>query len=287
MAEPPPQANETPTAALLRAARRALRPMVALAIRKGATFPVLADTLRQLYVDVATREFLPDDKSRTDSRISLLTGVHRKEIRRLRDEAGSDSPPPESVSVGALAIARWVAMGDGAPPPLPRSGAAGRPSFEALIAGVTTDIRPRAVLDDWLAQGIVEQGADGALRLAASAYVPAPGSEAQMFFFGRNLGDHAAAAAANVAAGAGVPFLDRAAHYDRISPGLAQRIEARAREVAERALREINAYALAEIAAEEAGDPPPGGTGARVNIGIYALREDSGDSAPQALQGKR
>ena len=26
------------------------------------------------------------------------------------------------------------------------------PSFEALVASVTTDVRPRAVLDDWIAQ---------------------------------------------------------------------------------------------------------------------------------------
>ena len=74
-----------PPAALLRASRRLLRPLVRLLMRAGVTFPVLADLLRTLYVEVAARDLLVDPKAQTDSRISLLTGVHRKEIRRLRE----------------------------------------------------------------------------------------------------------------------------------------------------------------------------------------------------------
>ncbi len=35
--------------------------------------------------------------------------------------------------------------------PLPRSGPA--PSFDSLVASVTRDVRPRAVLDEWVSQG--------------------------------------------------------------------------------------------------------------------------------------
>lgn len=72
---------------LLRAVRAMLRPLVRLMIRYGITFPVLADLLRGLYVEVAANDMLADPKARTDSRISLMTGVHRKEIRRLRRKA--------------------------------------------------------------------------------------------------------------------------------------------------------------------------------------------------------
>ena len=63
---------------------RLLRPLVRLLIKSGVTFPALCDLLRELYVNVAEYDFALPDKSQTDSRVSLLTGIHRKEVRRLR-----------------------------------------------------------------------------------------------------------------------------------------------------------------------------------------------------------
>ena len=78
-------APPTPATLLLDATARLLRPLVRLLIRSGVVCPTVMDVLRGLYVDVA-REMLPDPRARTDSRISLLTGVHRKELRRHRTE---------------------------------------------------------------------------------------------------------------------------------------------------------------------------------------------------------
>src|ERR1700733_1292675 len=87
---PPP----LPPALLLKAARRLMRPLVRLMMQSGLTFPVLADTLRRLFVEIAVADLLIDAKARTDSRISLLTGVHRKEIRRLREMPVDPVDPP-------------------------------------------------------------------------------------------------------------------------------------------------------------------------------------------------
>ena len=112
---------------LLRALGRLLRPLVRLLIQGGVTFPALADLLRSLYVEVALRDLLTDPRSRTDSRVSLLTGVHRKEIRRQRTPAVEPEPP--SLTLSSQVIARWLGTpgltdADGTPRPLPRSGAA-------------------------------------------------------------------------------------------------------------------------------------------------------------------
>ena len=69
---------------------RLLRPLVRLLIRSGITFPVATELLRELYVNVAENDFGLPDKEQTDSRVSLLTGIHRKEVRRLR---GAGAPP--------------------------------------------------------------------------------------------------------------------------------------------------------------------------------------------------
>src|SRR5271169_3933557 len=91
--------------ALLRPVRRLLRPLVRLLIQGGVTFPAVADLLRSLYVEVAARDLLTDPRARTDSRISLLTGVHRKEIRRYREMPPDSTAPPEIVTVASQIIA--------------------------------------------------------------------------------------------------------------------------------------------------------------------------------------
>lgn len=270
---------------LLPALRRVLRPLVWLALRGGVTFPVLADVLRDLFVDVATA-MLTDATARTDSRLSLLTGIHRKEIRRRRENPPEPQQEPEAISVMSQILGRWLALtpwvdADGRPRPLPRdpaAGEAGGGSFDALVAGVTRDVRPRAVLEEWLRQGIVHLDATGSVVLDVRAFTPPPGGEEQMFYFARNLHDHAAAAAANVSASGAAPFLDRSLHYDRLSQAAAAELAAHGRAMAVEMLLAANRRAAALAEAE----PEPQGPTRRVNLGVYLYVEDEPPSGGTA-----
>lgn len=274
-----------PTEAILNAAAHLLRPLVRLMLRVGITFPLLTDRLRILFVEVAAASLA--EKARTDSRISLATGIHRKEIRRLR-EAGEGAPvpalvEPSAVTLTSAILSRWLGMipeapVDGEVPSLPRLAAEG-PSFETLVRSVTRDVRPRAVLDDWLAQGIATVDAEDRVRLNTFAFVPLPGAEAQLFYFGRNLHDHLAAAAANVLAAEAAPFPDLSLHYDRLSAPAATALEAAARAGAARLLRDLNRRAAA-IAAEDDERRDKGPT-RRINLGIYLYVADDVEQGPK------
>ena len=259
---------DPPASPLLTAVARLLRPLVRLLIRAGVTCPTLMDAVRGIYVEVA-RDMLPDPRARTDSRISLMTGVHRKELRRHRDQP--DPAPPQPVTVGSQVAARWLGTpgwqdAAGRPLPLPRTAQDGQLSFEALVEAVTRDIRPRAVLDDWLDQELVATDEQGRLVLRAEAFLPKPGRAEQLFFFGRNLHDHMAAAVANVEGNA--PFLDRSVHFDGLSPEAAARLAAIARRAAQAMLLDVNraALAIAEADDSQAADSP---RHSRVNLGAY------------------
>lgn len=272
--------------------RSLLRPLVRLLMRSGITFPVLADLLRGLYVDVALNEVLTNPSARTDSRVSLATGVHRKEIRRLRTSPPAAMEAPPVVTLASAIIASWLGADaytdeQGAPLSLPRTGRApGTASFESLVAAITTDVRPRAVLEDLLAQNLVVLEAGERVRLNVAAFVPPPGREAQLFYFGRNLGDHAAAASANIEAAGAAPFLDRSVHYDRLGPATIRRLEEAGREAAERLLMDFNRIALA--AAEEddrqaaATERPREG---RINLGVYLYVEGASKDEPGKEEG--
>jgi len=268
-----------PPAPLLKAARRLLRPLVRMMMRNGLTFPILAEALRRLFVDVAVNDILTDPKARTDSRISLLTGVHRKELKRLRDLPADATHAPDVVTLASEIVARWVGSApfigpNGQPRPLHRAhqeAPHGAPSFDTLVALVTSDVRPRAVLDDLLGHGIVSVDAADRVQLNQQAFIPRPGGDEQLFYFARNLHDHAAAAVANISAGAAPPFLDRSVHYDRLTPAQATALQECAREAAMRALLEVNRRAIELTESETACGP---GLHRRVNFGLYVYNED-------------
>ncbi len=272
-----------PSDAMLRPLNRLLRPLVRLLIRSGVTFPVLVDLLRTLYVDVASRDLLAD--KRTDSRISLMTGVHRKEIRRLRSAQPGEDEAPAVVTLSSQIIARWLGTPEftdtaGVSRALPRLAQPdGSASFDRLVESVTTDLRPRAVLDDWISQGMVTLDKDDRVHLNAQAFIPQAGRDEQLFYFARNLHDHNAAAAANITVRGPAPFFDRSVHYDRLPLEAAAQLETAGRQAAQALLLDVNRRALG-LTEGEAGAPAAAGPTRRVNLGIYVYVEDEpGDVA--------
>jgi hypothetical protein len=256
---------------LVKALQRVLYPLVRLMLAKGVTYPYLAELLKTVFVSVAEREFRIEGKPQTDSRISLLSGVHRKDVRRLRLAAREPTEiVPNAVSLGAQLVAAWTGTpqylnDQGHPLPLPRlASAAGDISFEGLVAGVSKDIRSRAVLDEWLRLGVVRLDEEDRVVLNTEAFVPQQGFEEKMFYFGHNLHDHAAAAAHNVLA-EGNPFLERSVHYDALSDASLAELSELAEKVGMQAALAVNRRAMAL----EKRDAESGEATRRMTFGIY------------------
>ena len=133
--------------ALTKAIEKLLRPLVGLLMEHGLTYTWLTGVLKRIYVDVAEKEFTLEGKRQTDSRITLLTGVHRKDVRQFRQAFLTDPPPPESVYLGAQLVALWTSDenfidGSGRPLPLWRlTPNDDSPSFEELVTCVSKGIR--------------------------------------------------------------------------------------------------------------------------------------------------
>ena len=122
---------------VISALRRILRPLVRLLLTHGVTYPLITDIVKSTYVDVARREFRLSGKRQTDSRISLLTGVHRKDVKRLIEEGDGGGEAATGVSLGAALVARWLGAPElsdeeGRPLPLPRLKN-NRPFFHAAF----------------------------------------------------------------------------------------------------------------------------------------------------------
>lgn len=282
-----------PAAVVQRAITQILRPLVKLMLAQGITFPAVAEVLKELFVEVADRDFRIAGKAQTDSRVSLLSGVHRKDVKRLRDNppaTGRDAP--SAVSLGSEIVGRWLGASeftDKRKHPLPlarlaRSAAAG-PSFEALVESVSKDIRPRAVLDEWLRLGIVRVDAEDRVCLNQEAFVPEKGFDEKAFYLGHNLHDHTAAAVHNMLGGTPA-FLERSVRSDAISMASAAELRALSEKLGMEAVLAVNR----EAQKFERRDQQRGLADTRMTFGIYFYSEQvsaaqEAPAAPRARKG--
>lgn len=260
---------------MLSALRRVMRPLVRLMLRKGVTYTMFADLLKEVFVDVAHREFRLDDTAPTDSRISLLTGVHRKDVRRLRSESNTyHATLPENITLGAQLVNLWTTSPPFCSAPgqalaLPRLASVGGDcSFDALVAKVSTDIRGRVVLDEWLRLGVVRLDEQDCVHLQAQAFVPQQGFDEKAAYFGHNLHDHACAAVHNLT-DQSPPFFERSVHYDALSPdGVAHLRDV----VAKDGMRTLLAFSRLAAELESTGEPGPDQR-QRITVGLYFYTE--------------
>ncbi|MCO6056071.1 DUF6502 family protein [Pseudomonas sp. MOB-449] len=260
---------------LLPALQHVMRPLVRLMLKKGVTYTGFADLLKEIFVDVAEREFRLDDKPPSDSRISLLTGVHRKDVRRLRAKtAGEEASLPETVSFGAHLVSVWLNNSPfceqpGQPRPLARlASAGGENSFDGLVATVSKDIRARVVLDEWLRLGVVRVDDQDRVHLETMAFIPQRGFDEKAAYFRHNLHDHACAAVHNLTE-AGEPFFERSVHYDSLSQAGVNQLRESVRTEGMQVLIGFNQLA----AALEERDVPAPDARQRITIGLYFYTE--------------
>lgn len=265
-----PNSNSAGPTAFQRALEKLLRPLVRILLHQQVTYPQLSNLLKSIYVDVAEKEMRVGDKRQSDSRINLLTGVHRKDVKRLRAEPHLQSSIPATVSTGAQLIAHWLGTAEytddqGKPLPLPlKSAQADGMSFEKLVSSVVKqDIRPRVILDEWLRLNIAHLENDQ-LVLNTGAFTPEKGFDEKAFFFGKNLHDHISAGASNLM-GQQPSYFDRSVYYDKLSVESVRELNKLADQLGMEALTKMNRAALLK----QQADAERTDATYRMNFGIF------------------
>ena len=259
-----------------------LTPLVRLLIAKGVNFQTTNELLKQVYVDAAKKHFASADA--TDSKLSLLTGLNRKEIRRLTsDEAAMETG--ESVTSYAAAVhTAWTTQRrfrtrDGAPRVLLRAEAtlAGKPSFDELVRSVTQDHRPTAVLEELLRLGIASQNAANEIQLGTTHFLSNRDYADSLLPFAENLSDHAASGVSNLLRrpdGTVGSMLERAVFADELSAQSAEKLHSFTRAQWQLFHDELVERAIALEALDEKNAPSSSQTKqTRIRVGMYFYAE--------------
>lgn len=238
----------TPASALLPAISKLLRPLVRLMLHYQITYPQCAAALKAAFITVAEENFKEAKIDQTDSSMSFLTGINRKEVKRLRSEESAIGDTSKTVS--DRIFSRWLAS-DYAPSeqdllqPLPLQDRQNpKRSFDAFVkAECRNDIRPKVVLNEWLRRGLVTLE-DGVLKLNCDALTMRNGFDQKAAFFGDNIEDHIHASSHNLM-GYKPSFFDRSVYCENLSNNSIQQLEEYARELGMDALTKMNALAQA------------------------------------------
>jgi hypothetical protein len=256
---------------VLPAVEHLLYPLARLLLDRGIGFGTLSEVIKFVMIKESERQLGDAQEGAvTDSRISIATGIHRKEVKRLRALDSHDSDY-FTVSLTAQVVAKWT--GDPklrtrqGPKPLPKKKKTLRGfDFEDLVRSISTDVRPKVVLDDMLLRGLASMDEDGLVKLHPDNLALKQGQEETLQYLSMNIHDHLSTAIGNLITPE-KKSLERCVHYHGLSHAAVAQLRKISEKQAMQALLAVNKAAQALLEQEKSRGEQ------RINFGVYFFNE--------------
>jgi len=164
---------------LLRAYRVLLNPLVRILLRQGISYAEFVEVVKAVYVEVALKDFKVPGRRTTRTRLAVVTGLTRKEVKRVIDEAIKERFEPNSKfnRLGRVLVG-WHTDTDFTGPygmPLElqyETGIPDEPTFSELVRRHSGDMSPRSILDELIRVGAVKETDAGWFRVLRREYIP-------------------------------------------------------------------------------------------------------------------
>lgn len=184
-------------------------------IHSGVGYTDFVAALKPIFYQQALVELERIQQNKTDSAVSLLSGLHRKDVSAFRLQANQTvtEAPNFAISVPARVIARWIALD--LPHQIPISGEEN--SFEALVKHISTEKHPRSILFELQRLGVVEQTGQHVI-LQQNSFTPDNQMQESKALFSANLSDHLAAGVDNFISEKPFTHLEQAVHAEKLTP---------------------------------------------------------------------
>lgn len=268
---------ESETKPLHRALARILRPLARLLLRNGVPFGEFSELVKQAYVEAAFEDFRDSRRKPTDSKAAVLTGLTRKEIKRLRELTRDESVQTISrrhINRASRVVSGWVRDKDfqdahGEPAMLSFDGSN---SFTELVKRYSGDMTPRAVMDELLRVGVVEQ--TDKLILRKKAYIPTGDDQEMLHIFGEDVGDLISTVDHNLTTTTRPvrpPMYQRTLTYDNIPPEIIDKWRAHAAQKSQELLETLDLWLAPydrDVAQRSGGSVRSSGDKAAVRTGV-------------------
>lgn len=153
-----------------------LKPLARILLRFGIGFREFSELAKTAFVDVASADYGLRGRPTNISRVAVMTGLTRKEVKRLRDKiAGGDATLVIKATPLSEVLHRWHSEHEfleasGKPKRLPFSGESA--SFSALVRKFGGDIPPGALRTELKRVGAVCERENGDLEIVKRSVLP-------------------------------------------------------------------------------------------------------------------
>jgi hypothetical protein len=264
---------------LLAAINKLLYPLVRILLRNGVAYGVLADVLKRIYVDVAGEEFDIPGRKQTISRISVITGLSRREVGRVKSLTPiEDTEAPKRYNRAARVIGGWIREeryldAEGQPKTLPLDGDGA--TFSDLVRQFSGNIPVRAILDELLRVGAVDRVNGNKVRLLVHAYLPRTDEAGMLDILGTDVRDLITTIDHNIRAtskGDGDRYYQRKVVYNNLPQEIIPKLREMSQADAQKLLESIDRW-LSKY--DRDINPNAEGSGRkRAGVGIYYFEED-------------
>ncbi|MEO7386398.1 MAG: DUF6502 family protein [Gammaproteobacteria bacterium] len=206
--------------AVVETCRSLLRPIASLLLKCGMTWREFAEVSKLIFVSVASEDYGLNGRPTNVSRVSILTGVSRKEVSRVRALLAQESAPlPNKTTDATRLLSGWhqdpeFLTATGQPRELPTDGPG--PSFATLWQRYGGDVPVTSMRKELERAGAITTMPDGTLRAEHRYFMPRGFDPQWILNAGSMLRDLGASITHNLDAGTMVPsrarrFVGRAA----------------------------------------------------------------------------
>ncbi len=199
-----------------------LRPVVRFALRRGVKFRTIVEELKALLVEEAQRELTRSNQDLTVSKLSVMTGLQRRDVQRISDPSAEAS---QHLDLLTRIIGMWTTnqrFSRGTKPKL-LSFEGPNSDFAELVKLVSMDLNASTVLFELDRLGLVKRsGAE--LELLWNAYQISGDSDDAYTLLERDLSSLVEGVDGNITQSFPIPNLHISTHFDNVSPSEAHTI---------------------------------------------------------------
>ena len=253
--------------------RKILMSLVRTLIRNGMSYGEFDQIARKCFVDVAFRDFSPPRKKQTVSNVAILTGLNRKEVKKLHElHADTDSDSGQQYNRVVRVLGGWIndprfLRADGNPRDLDYEG---ENSFTDLVRQYSGDMPVAAMQKVLTSSGNICFTDGNRLRLLSHAYLPSDDPEEKLAILGVDTGQLIDTIDYNLGASEADLRFQRKASNPKVSGQAVPEIKQFLRRKGQAFLEEVDLY-LTQHESRGQGDP------VEISVSVYYHEEQSPD----------
>jgi hypothetical protein len=263
-------------ALILSACRHLLGPIARMLLRSGVTWAEFRDLSKEVFVEIARRDYGIQGRPTNVARVAMITGINRREVSRLRDVLlGRESRQISSESRISRILTGWhvdpeFCDENGAPMPLPASG--DKRSLARLFKKYAGDLPHGALRKELTQLGLMEKTRNGEFVAKSRHYMRKQFDPDIVRQMGIALHEHGATLAHNIDQDrTGPPRFERMASNSNVSSKSVKALQKLVEERGEEFLEEIDSWLSEhEVEADSGGSGKP----VRLGVGLFYFEDN-------------